>query len=531
MSLAHEMRVLELESQIELLERLQLLTNFGSNLITVDGGKGSGKSWLAQRYLEAWAQDQNQCLLLCHPSQNDEQHRAMLLSQLVSDPLFNQHDPLVDSLQRLLDGDAVDVVIVIDDAHLLSEILVSELWLLVLEAQHNSLWNINVVLFTESNCLDPLLTRLSYGQEHKPIDIEIDALSAREAEQFFESLVVRYVADDMEKRVRSAFKKTKPLPGELMALGDLKVEKRIIIQAMVGSPVRIAMVVLLLIIMIGGGYWWLLSQPMPEDPEQAIVPNLELTVVSEPEASLSASTSSTSSSVNRLNQEAEVDDNYAGAEDDSLALPPNVVSKTASVGFTEPSQQRVVITSDVVDALLDGKSDSIGRDVIETDAADTSSVDTSVIVNAVADAMKRSQQAAEPVVDSTEAADTQSAIADATAAIAVNEEQAAPNKVITFSFARDELKALSPRSYTLQLAAMNSMEDVQVFIEDNNIQQQVRVYPTARNGQDWYIVTYQDYPTIQLARDAVETLPKALQNLGPWAKSMNQVHREIERAK
>ena len=149
MSLAHEMRVLELESQIELLERLQLLTNFGSNLITVDGGKGSGKSWLAQRYLEAWAQDQNQCLLLCHPSQNDEQHRAMLLSQLVSDPLFNQHDPLVDSLQRLLDGDAVDVVIVIDDAHLLSEILVSELWLLVLEAQHNSLWNINVVLFTE----------------------------------------------------------------------------------------------------------------------------------------------------------------------------------------------------------------------------------------------------------------------------------------------------------------------------------------------------------------------------------------------
>lgn len=530
MSLAHEMRVLELESQIELLERLQLLTNFGSNLITVDGGKGSGKSWLAQRYLEAWVQDQNQCLLLCHPSQNDEQHRAMLLSQIISDPLFNQHDPLVDSLQRLLDGDAVDVVIVIDDAHLLSEILVSELWLLVLEAQHNSLWNINVVLFTELNCLDPLLTRLSYGQEHKPIDIEIDALSAREAEQFFESLVVRYVADDMEKRVRSAFKKTKPLPGELMALGDLKVEKRIIIQAMVGSPVRIAMVALLLIIMIGGGYWWLLSQPMPEDPEQTIVPNLELTVVSDPEVSLSASTSSTSNSDNRLVQEIEVDDTDFGADDDSLALPPNVVSKTASVGFTEPSQQRVVITSDVVDALLDGKSDSIGRDVIETDAADTSSVDTSVIDNAVADAMKSSQQASEPA-NSTEPTDTQNTIADATAATSVNEEQAAPKKVITFSFARDELKALSPRSYTLQLAAMNSMEDVQVFIEENNIQQQVRVYPTARNGEDWYIVTYQDYPTIQLARDAVDTLPKALQNLGPWAKSMNQVHREIERAK
>ncbi len=55
MSLAHELRVLELESQVELLERLQLLTNFGSNLVTVAGKAGSGRSWLAQRYLEAWS--------------------------------------------------------------------------------------------------------------------------------------------------------------------------------------------------------------------------------------------------------------------------------------------------------------------------------------------------------------------------------------------------------------------------------------------------------------------------------------------
>ncbi len=40
MSLAHELRVLELESQVELLERLQLLTNFGSNLVTISGEQG-----------------------------------------------------------------------------------------------------------------------------------------------------------------------------------------------------------------------------------------------------------------------------------------------------------------------------------------------------------------------------------------------------------------------------------------------------------------------------------------------------------
>ena len=97
MSLTHESRVLELDSQVELLERMQLLTNFGSNLVTVGGASGAGKSWLAQRYLEAWASDKNQSLLMCHPSQDDQQRRTMILTQLFSEPMFNPADPLAES--------------------------------------------------------------------------------------------------------------------------------------------------------------------------------------------------------------------------------------------------------------------------------------------------------------------------------------------------------------------------------------------------------------------------------------------------
>ena len=57
MSFAH---VLELDSQTELLDRLSLLTNFGSNLIAVNGQTGYGKSCLAQRYLELGASNKNQ---------------------------------------------------------------------------------------------------------------------------------------------------------------------------------------------------------------------------------------------------------------------------------------------------------------------------------------------------------------------------------------------------------------------------------------------------------------------------------------
>ena len=502
MSLAHEIRVLELESQVELLERLQLLTNFGSNLVTVAGKPGSGRSWLAQRYLEAWATEKNQCLLLCHPSQDDQQRRALILSQIVSDPLFNQHDSLSDSLARLLDGEPCSVVIVVDDAHRLSELLVSELWMLVLEAQANPQWTINVVLFSEIGHLDTLLTRLSYGQQHKPIDLEIDDLSQPEAEHFFESLVIRYVDDESETRVRRAFNKAQPLPGELMALGELKVEKRIIIRSIIGSPINIATVVALLLLLTGGGYWWMFSQPTPDDKAQSLIAPIEQTAIPTFEMDSGSEEVGVEGVVD---SEASTDISYQGADDDSSSLPPVVVEETASVGEVEQDQQRVVITSDVVDALLDDKAQT----------ADTSVIDAVVKENTQVEA--NSQADAEAVAPVNEESDLT--------------ESTPPTKKITFSFSREELQAISPRAYTLQLSAMTSLEDVQSFIEEYDLENKVRIYPTLRSDTKWFIITYQDYPTIQVARDAVSTLSKRLQQLEPWAKSMNQVHREIERAK
>ncbi|UPQ88186.1 SPOR domain-containing protein [Vibrio sinaloensis] len=493
MSLAHDPRVLELDSQVELLERLRLLTNFGSNLVTVGGANGAGKTWLAQHYLEAWAQDKNQSLLLCYPNQDDEQRRSTILSQLLSESLFNPADSLADSFSRLMEGESCDVLIVVDDAHLLTESFISELWMLVLEAQLQPRWTVNVLLFAQSNSLDALLTRLSYGQEHKPIDLEIESLSQDEADLFFEHLVIRFVEDDMEKRVRNAYRTVARRPGEIMALGDQKVEKRIIIRSIVGSPINIALLVLVLLLAIGGGYWWMMSQPSPDDKaaqinqalEQTVIPTLpEVTPVEEQEANII--------------EPAPVEDpTLSDAVDDSMALPPDVTEQVESVGNADDDQQRVVITSDVVDALLEGKAEQ----------ADTSAIDQVV---------EQSMQEESPALEAEPQATAQ----------ASEPEQPV---VIQFSFTKDELKSFSPRSYTLQLAAVQSLEEVQAFIDQYQLDNQVFIYPTVRNQVDWYIITYQNYPTIQVARDAVQGLSAELQQLEPWAKSLSQVQREIDR--
>ncbi|YCO03940.1 SPOR domain-containing protein [Vibrio sp. VNB-15] len=497
MSFAH---VLELDSQTELLDRLGLLTNFGSNLIAINGHAGYGKSWLAQRYLELGASNKNQCLLLCHANQDDVQRRMLILGQIVSDALFNQQDTLVDSLERILGNEACDIAIVVDDAHLLSEILVSELWMLVLAAQGNPKWKINILLFTQSGRLESLLSRISYGQEHKPVELDIEMLSEVEARRFFESLVIRYVDDESEKRVRDAFKKVDPIPGDIMALGEMKVEKRIIIRSIVGSPLNIALVVLVLLLLAAGGYWWMFNQPSADDKAQQITGTIEQTAIptlTEPEAQTSGADSA-------MSEESDTAD-LAGATDDSDSLPPAVTDEVASVG-TEDKQQRVVIESDVVDALLEGKSDDASTDnikqVVEESVPQAQSSSSSSLINVV----QKEQSAAV-------------------------ESHSSSKPTVKFSFAREELKAISPRAYTLQLAAMTSMEDVQAFLDEHQLNQQVRIYPTVRSGTEWYIVTYQDYPTIQLARDAVESLPESLKSLSPWAKSLGQVHREIDRVK
>ncbi|WP_375751674.1 AAA family ATPase [Vibrio sp. HN007] len=505
MSLAHELRVLDLDSQIELLERVRLLTRFGSNLINIAGQSGSGKTWIAQRFLEAYAQDKNQSLLMCHPNQSDEQKKAILLNQIVANPLFNENDKIIDSFSRLIQDESCDLVIVIDDAHLLTDNLLAELWALVLEAQSNPKWNINIVLFSNGSTLEPVLSRLSYGQENKPISLEIEQLRPNEVQTFLELMVLKFVYnEDAKKKVRKDATKTPALPGALIALGERKMEKKIIIRSIIGSPFKILILVLILLALIAGGYLWLFAQPGPENKtganaevdrptEQVSSESQELkdgadqmVLTPDGKSNLPAQDNTSQSNMTQDDNKLAVP---AGATDDAEDLPPSVTDSVVSVGNNDDGQ-RVVVPSTVVDALLEGET----------------TPEAIIIDDAVEQAKDQASQA-----DNTE-----------------SDESAPP--LITFSFSKEELLGVSDRNYTLQLAAMRSLEEVQDFLLVHEMENKVRIYPTVRSNENWYIVTYRDFPTIQQARNARTELPQSVQILQPWAKSMLQVHREIERA-
>jgi DamX protein len=312
--------------------------------------------------------------------------------------------------------------------------------------------------------------------------------------------VIRFVEDEREKRVRNAYRTVARRPGEIMALGDHKVEKRIIIRSIIGSPINIALVVITLLVLIGGGYWWMMSQPSPDDKAQQMADSIEQTVI----PTLPVDAESDTEQQGSMSEEQASDPMLSSAEDDSESLPPAVTEQTSSVGNASDDHQRVVITSEVVDALLEGKPEK---------------VDTTAIQEVVEQSVPKSD-----VPDT-----TSSAVVEPAAQTEVATQVEKP--IVKFSFTKDELKSFSPRSYTLQLAAVRSLEDVQVFLDKHNLADNVYIYPTVRNEVEWFIITYQNYPTIQVARDAVEALPADIQQLDPWAKSLSQVHREIDRVK
>lgn len=478
MSMTHDgAHMVQLESQTELLESLQRYTRLDSNVICVEGEKGSGKSWLAQRFLNTDVKIQTLSFLICLPSQTAEQQRSVLLGQLLSDSFCTGEETLVESLSVFRKDQDCKATIIVDDANLLAEHLLDELSQLVLASQANPLWQISVILFSKPNAIDESLLNTDPKPEFKRIAIA--PLSDDEATDFIEQLVIPMAHIDSEKKKQAIHRSAQSVvnyPGNLLALSESH-RKPVVCWV---KRSLIALIVILLA--LGGWSWWTSYQARVQDqladsgviddanvdPQLALDEQSQSNPISGAQATISGAVSTSETDA-------------ASKQDDNL--PKEVTEKTLTVGDESSSEQkRVVVPSNVVDALLDGDSPKEAK--VSSDE-----------------------------VKATEVATTSSLSND------------------QLTLASEALLAVPAQRYTLQLAAVTQQQEAVNFIKMYNLDGKVRVYRTIRNQQSWYIVTYQDFASIKQTHEASQELPLALQKEQPWPKSMAQVHQEIERVK
>ncbi|RJG42349.1 AAA family ATPase [Motilimonas pumila] len=182
----------DLPSQLQLVDRLQHLIFFSSSFTFVSASSGSGKTTVIQRLLSSDELIANQSLLNCQVDANEAKCREILLSQVVTEPLFNPSDPCGETLFAMLEGQQAELVFVIDDAHHLPAAIVAELWLILLENKFKKLnHKINVVMFGEPVWCQQQVQLLHGKTDEPPIEMELAPLTEQECHQFVRGLFQR----------------------------------------------------------------------------------------------------------------------------------------------------------------------------------------------------------------------------------------------------------------------------------------------------------------------------------------------------
>ena len=463
MDVSYGISALELDSQVQLLSRIQFVTRFSSNFIQVTGEPGAGKTWLSERYLETWAQEPTQALLICHEGQQAEQHRAIILRQLLPDGVFNAQDGLTECLSRMLDELAMHALIVIDDAHQLSVDLVAELWQLVMQAQRNEDWQINVLLFCRTH-QDPWFQNMSFAQGLRPLELEVNPLTESERDLMIDLMINRLGMDMVgARRLKQSAMDLPSLPGALLGLQQpqsLTMEEK---KPKSRLPLYIA--TFLFFMLTGAGVWWFF--PQQERVQLKPQPG-SLMDLTQRETAEQGTVESGLPKVNSVSSQQSI------ARDDTYSLPTTPVIEGLTVGRSD-DQTRVVVSDEVVDAMIDHQENASAR---QAQNSDPESV------------------------------------------------QVQPLPTVTFD--HPKLLEISPKRYALQLAALQSKQAVAEFLQLHQLVGKVQIYETRRNGSPWFMVLEGDYPSINAARQAETSLSESVRALGPWAKSFKQIHKEIQ---
>ncbi len=475
----------QLQSQERLRDRLITQIRFKAKLICVSGGAGSGKSSLANAVLESTSFAY--LALLSAAKGDDGRVRRELLQQLVKEPLFNQDDPIFESFQRNLKESHAPLLIVIDDAHQLSEQVLKEL--VEFYQHYNQLYqhDMSLLLFAEPSSdfnaqLDALSNQVLY--------FDVAPLTESEALQLASLLFNRaeYVAEfENQQAIEQHISSAKGNPRliyqfvDQIVTGDIPMTET---STRNRSKLYIVIAVVLCAAVAG-----LLVQVINDwGGEQTDDSRISLALMEEPTlANGSAPTGNTSQMSN--GQEGAFVSLPETAELPSQELPDELTLNNQGAG----SELRVVVEDDVVNKLLAEQSTPPSQP--DAEIQDSGNLLT------------------EDVAPS----------AELTSAETVTSE-AVPIKVTDV---KTLLQAKPSQHYTLQLMALNNREKAQQFVSSRQWQHEVWVYRSSANPNVPYKIIYGDFASRADAQAARSQLQQ--QNLDSLIKQFKQVQFELTR--
>lgn len=481
---------------------------FSDLVLIVEGEQGSGKTTLFRQLIQNTIPNLFLISILAEATDTLVQLQQKMSAHLKSQGSASYLDQDLKNLQVF---DQFPIVI-IDDAHLLSDTTLQELIRYRSQLKHDKDTNLKILLLANPGMAKTLedITDLQHNQLYVQ---QMPELSPKQVQAFIEHRLskVGYRGGPVlpPETISLIHKKSQGKPGQIMALSVLMLEKHIsnLNRPMGNLIVKILGIAGVLLLAAGSIYFWPNIMPAPQ-PVSTQAPPAITESVTEPYASID------------LTQPAVV-----GADE---ALQPDMAAQTTpdtlqadNLADVNPAME---IPAEPDPPPTDFSSSGIAPPT--TDAAPAVTADRNIKpiekpdiaapVAAPLSPMPAPAPVAEKPVPAPAARTASSnAVSSELAALGIKDSA--------------WLRQQNPANWTLQILGARDTITLLKFAREHHLGEDSAWYETTLGGKPWYVMVHRSYANADTARKGLTALPPDLQRAQPWVKSLAAIQKDLAR--
>lgn len=478
----------------QILEQVLHLCQFSQNVLLIAGDYGVGKTRMAQALIDALDDADD----ICFVEGQINSDLGSLFDEVFAQFELSDQQEFFEFCKKDSEQDGL-VVLIIDNAHHLTDEVITQLFNIL---QENQASRLHLVLFAEPH----LLGRLENinAPELVLTDFLLDKFSLAEAVDYlnFRMEMADYLGPEIfaENKVEAWWRQSQ---GQLLSLHEYAQEKLL---ASVSStkrhvPARSNQLVPHIVatsVLVGGlllGYLYFGSDSSKDVTavDTASVAPLTDSPQSEPASSANVSTGSINP-----NSSATIDHKNAGS------LQTNVAPSVANESKLSQPQAESLVKQSVVPL-----------------------AQTNTLANSAASKQSQVGVVSLPKEDKKIITSSDSARASAT----TKNTELAPAAVTKSSGLSDQEKTIlawDPSEFTLQLVGLSNEKSARDFMAAQPNKKDLLLFKSLRQGKDWFVVVTGRFPTSAKARQAAQNLPSAQSQSSPWPREVKVIQSEIK---
>ncbi len=506
-----------------LLDEVVHLCQFGNNLVALLGDEGVGKTTFLSQARYELAETAFCCFISSEASMSAEDIFRQIISQLElpATPSPSAGEMIATLRHSMAEGNLNRVVVIIDDAHLLSDSILSALISLLQGHQGN---HFHVLLGGDKN----LVERLDQFEivDVLVYDITLNPFSLEETQEYLDfrlSTAGEQDAYDIEPvQLESLWKQSKGYPAAINQAAhtfllqqdmgdhlDLNEEQR-----SRGLPL-VHMV--LLVVLLAALIMALIYLGDDEEPSKVAEPEIKiLEAPSVPEA-VSVDADKAASPVGNEPNQAVNTANLIESE----SLKTEVIEEAPKLDeVLKPANTEVVVASkpDVVSEKVDEIKSVIpnsdtGQKVPSAPEVTAEKEAQPSVVNSAKEELKKELEQEAKALKASNVVEPKSSEVKAMVSLTPDEQQ---------------VMGWPDGSYALQVIAAGQKSGLDKFVASQPNKSDLRLIKVIRNNKPWYVVVVGVFSDSSQARNAIQSLPQNQVNGKPWPRKVLDIKKDIK---